>query len=291
MRSVPGIQYHAVRSGKLRRYFSWQNFIDPFRVIVGMFQSARLMGKIRPDVVFSKGGFVAVPVVFGAWLHRIPVLCHESDLTPGLANKLCRPFARRFATTFPVEARSRAETTVISPAGASKSPSTDTPPAVVVDDFGYCITEMFMRWQDEPRYQKNKYQIYTDIAQKVYNAFVDAMTDGNVDRIVYWIMHEDQTVDDGVVPMTVGKLLNEKVNLLGMCTVTLRSMYDGENGYVYEVSAGNGKTPPGLFDGSPIEKFGDHKVGNDLKEVDAAIRRKYRKPANDGKKTNGKETK
>ncbi len=105
MRAVEGVVYHAVRSGKLRRYFSWQNFTDPFRVIAGAFQSARLMGKIRPDVVFSKGGFVAVPVVFGAWIHRIPVLCHESDLTPGLANKLCRPFARRFATTFPECAR------------------------------------------------------------------------------------------------------------------------------------------------------------------------------------------
>ena len=101
MRAVPGVTYHAVKSGKLRRYHSWQNFTDPFRVLAGAFQSARLMGKIRPDVVFSKGGFVAVPVVFGAWLHRIPVLCHESDLTPGLANKLCRPFAKRFATTFP----------------------------------------------------------------------------------------------------------------------------------------------------------------------------------------------
>ncbi len=101
MKAVDGVIYHAVKSGKLRRYHSWQNFTDPFRVIAGAFQSARLMGKIRPDVVFSKGGFVAVPVVFGAWLHRIPVLCHESDLTPGLANKLCRPFARRFATTFP----------------------------------------------------------------------------------------------------------------------------------------------------------------------------------------------
>ncbi|MER2182067.1 MAG: undecaprenyldiphospho-muramoylpentapeptide beta-N-acetylglucosaminyltransferase [Clostridia bacterium] len=101
MRSVSGITYHAVKSGKLRRYFSWQNFTDPFRVVAGAFQSARLMGKIKPDVVFSKGGFVAVPVVFGAWLHRIPVLCHESDLTPGLANKLCKPFAKRFATTFP----------------------------------------------------------------------------------------------------------------------------------------------------------------------------------------------
>ena len=101
MRSVPGVTYHAVKSGKLRRYFSWQNFTDPFRVIAGAFQSARLMGKLRPDVVFSKGGFVAVPVVFGAWLHHVPVLCHESDLTPGLANRLCRPFAKRFATTFP----------------------------------------------------------------------------------------------------------------------------------------------------------------------------------------------
>lgn len=101
MKSVPGVIYHAVKSGKLRRYFSWQNFTDPFRVIAGAFQSARLMGTIRPDVVFSKGGFVAVPVVFGAWLHRVPVLCHESDLTPGLANKLCRPFAKKFATTFP----------------------------------------------------------------------------------------------------------------------------------------------------------------------------------------------
>ena len=101
MRAEPGVIYHAVQSGKLRRCFSWQNFTDPFRVIAGAFQSAHLMGRLKPDVVFSKGGFVAVPVVFGAWLHRIPVLCHESDLTPGLANKLCKPFARRFATTFP----------------------------------------------------------------------------------------------------------------------------------------------------------------------------------------------
>ena len=101
IQSIPGITYHAVKTGKLRRYFSWQNFIDPFRVLAGAFQSAHLMGKLKPDVVFSKGGFVAVPVVFGAWVHRIPVLCHESDLTPGLANKLCKPFATRMVTTFP----------------------------------------------------------------------------------------------------------------------------------------------------------------------------------------------
>ena len=101
IRAIPGITYHAVKTGKLRRYFSWQNLTDPFRVAAGAFQSAHLMGKIKPDIVFSKGGFVAVPVVFGAWLHRVPVLCHESDLTPGLANKLCKPFAKKIVTTFP----------------------------------------------------------------------------------------------------------------------------------------------------------------------------------------------
>ena len=101
IRSIRGVTYHAVKTGKLRRYFSWQNFTDPFRVIAGAFQSAHLMGRLKPDVVFSKGGFVAVPVVVGAWLHRVPVLCHESDLTPGLANKLCKPFATRMVTTFP----------------------------------------------------------------------------------------------------------------------------------------------------------------------------------------------
>ncbi len=101
LRNMPGITYHGVQTGKLRRYFDWRNFSDPFRVIAGAVQSAHLIGKIKPDVCFSKGGFVAVPVVFGAWLHGVPVVCHESDLTPGLANKLCRPFVKRIATTFP----------------------------------------------------------------------------------------------------------------------------------------------------------------------------------------------
>ena len=101
MMNLPGVTYHSVKSGKLRRYHDWKNFTDPFRVIAGAFQSARLMGKLKPDVCFSKGGFVSVPVVVGAWLHRVPTLCHESDLTPGLANKICSKFARRIATTFP----------------------------------------------------------------------------------------------------------------------------------------------------------------------------------------------
>ena len=99
--ALPDVTYHAVKSGKLRRYHDWKNFTDPFRVIAGAFQSAHLMRKLKPDVLFSKGGFVSVPVVVGAWLNRVPTLCHESDLTPGLANKICAKFAKKIATTFP----------------------------------------------------------------------------------------------------------------------------------------------------------------------------------------------
>ena len=101
MNRIEGITYHAVKSGKLRRYFDWKNFTDPFRVLAGAFESVRIIRKLKPDVCFSKGGFVAVPVVWGAWRAGVPVVCHESDLTPGLANKLCSRFAKKIATTFP----------------------------------------------------------------------------------------------------------------------------------------------------------------------------------------------
>lgn len=96
-----GIPFHAVSSGKLRRYFSVQNFLDPFKILLGIIQSFWLFHKVRPDVVFSKGGFVAFPVVVGAWLHRIPVIAHESDLSPGLANRLSFPFVNKICLTFP----------------------------------------------------------------------------------------------------------------------------------------------------------------------------------------------
>lgn len=106
---IPGVTYHAVKSGKLRRYFSLQNFTDPFRVIAGAFQSVALMHQLKPDVLFSKGGFVSVPVVVGAWLCRVPAVCHESDLTPGLANRICAKFATKVATTFPECAKALGE--------------------------------------------------------------------------------------------------------------------------------------------------------------------------------------
>lgn len=98
---MQGVTYHAVSSGKLRRYFDLKNFTDPFRVIAGAFQSVGIISKLKPSVVFSKGGFVSVPVVVGAALCGVPVVMHESDITPGLANKLCKPFAKVVCTTFP----------------------------------------------------------------------------------------------------------------------------------------------------------------------------------------------
>jgi UDP-N-acetylglucosamine--N-acetylmuramyl-(pentapeptide) pyrophosphoryl-undecaprenol N-acetylglucosamine transferase len=95
-----GIPFHAVNSGKLRRYFSLKNILDPFKILVGIAQSFWLFHKLKPDVVFSKGGFVAFPVVVGAWLNRIPVVAHESDMTPGLANRLCFPFVNKICLTF-----------------------------------------------------------------------------------------------------------------------------------------------------------------------------------------------
>ena len=98
---VQGVHYYSVSVGKLRRYFDIKNFSDPFRVIKGIAQAKRIIRKIKPDVVFSKGGFVSVPVVYGARMNKVPVVTHESDLTPGLANKLCLPFASAQCCTFP----------------------------------------------------------------------------------------------------------------------------------------------------------------------------------------------
>ena len=98
---ITGVTYHAVSSGKLRRYFDWKNFTDPFRVIAGAFQSFNIIRKLKPSIVFSKGGFVSVPVVIGAALCGVPVVMHESDITPGLANKICKPFSKAICTTFP----------------------------------------------------------------------------------------------------------------------------------------------------------------------------------------------
>ena len=96
-----GIPYDGISSGKLRRYFDWKNFSDPFRVLKGYGEALHLMKKYKPDVVFSKGGFVSVPVVLAAKHYKVPTIIHESDMTPGLANKICIPSARKVCCNFP----------------------------------------------------------------------------------------------------------------------------------------------------------------------------------------------
>ena len=96
-----GIPYYSISTGKLRRYLSKENIKDMFRVVKGIAEAKKLIKKLKPDLVFSKGGFVAVPVVLGAKSNKVPVIIHESDITPGLANKIAMPSARVVCSTFP----------------------------------------------------------------------------------------------------------------------------------------------------------------------------------------------
>lgn len=95
------IPYTGISTGKFRRYLDPRNFTDPFRVIKGFAEAKKYLKKFQPDVVFSKGGFVSVPVVRAAASLRIPCIIHESDMTPGLANKLCIPVAQKVCCNFP----------------------------------------------------------------------------------------------------------------------------------------------------------------------------------------------
>ncbi len=95
------IPYFGISSGKLRRYFDPKNFTDPFKVAKGVVQSIHLIHKLKPDVIFSKGGFVSVPVVLAARICRVPSIIHESDITPGLANKIAFRGATKICCSFP----------------------------------------------------------------------------------------------------------------------------------------------------------------------------------------------
>ncbi|NLM26869.1 MAG: undecaprenyldiphospho-muramoylpentapeptide beta-N-acetylglucosaminyltransferase [Clostridiaceae bacterium] len=96
-----GLPYHGISAGKFRRYADVKNITDLFRIAGGFFQSLSILKKVKPDIVFSKGGFVSCPVVWASWVLRIPAVIHESDITPGLTNKLTMPFARKVCYTFP----------------------------------------------------------------------------------------------------------------------------------------------------------------------------------------------
>ncbi len=99
------IPYHGISTGKLRRYFSMKNFTDPFRVLKGFGEADRIIRQLKPSIVFSKGGFVSVPVVWAAKKNKVPVIIHESDMTPGLANKLSFSSAVKICCNFPETAQ------------------------------------------------------------------------------------------------------------------------------------------------------------------------------------------
>lgn len=98
---ISGVRYYAIETGKLRRYLSIENLKDMFKVPVGIWQATKIISEEKPDIIFSKGGFVSLPVVLGGFLNFRKIFMHESDVTPGLANKISFPFVHKFFTTFP----------------------------------------------------------------------------------------------------------------------------------------------------------------------------------------------
>ncbi len=96
-----GLPYHGLSAGKLRRYLSLENLTDIARIVKGFVDAFRVVRRVQPALVFSKGGFVSCPVVWAAWLNRIPAVVHESDFSPGLANKISVPFSKRVCYAFP----------------------------------------------------------------------------------------------------------------------------------------------------------------------------------------------
>lgn len=139
-------------------------------------------------------------------------------------------------------------------------------PIAVVDDFGYCITDIYMRYSYGEERMKDQYEVYKIIGARVYNFMNNLNTDGRDDRIVYIVMHDDIDSSGHMVPATVGKMLNEKINLLGMFSLVLTSGTDGER-YWFNTHRAPAKTPPGMFDEDEIE--------NDMEKVDRSIRYYY----------------
>ncbi len=122
VKKFPAVEYKTVLTGKLRRYFSLKNIADMIKIPLGCLQASALVHKINPDIIFSKGGFVSFPVVVGGFINRKKIFMHESDITPGLANKLSLPFVSTFFTTFPETVNSVKQKAKVRCAGPVMSP-------------------------------------------------------------------------------------------------------------------------------------------------------------------------
>lgn len=139
--------------------------------------------------------------------------------------------------------------------------------AVVVDDAGYLITEMFMRWTVGDEKMSDQYGVYKEIASRMWQLFQRVIEDGDTDRIIYFIFHEETDNYGKVDLLTVGKLLNEKIKICGLVTMTMQSAKEGDR-YVFHTNNGNpAKSPMGLFEEETID--------NDLKMVDSRVREAY----------------
>lgn len=134
--------------------------------------------------------------------------------------------------------------------------------AMMVDDFGYLITDLFMRYSHGPEKLRDQYEVYKIIGAEAYNFITEMMEDGRRDRIVYISMHIEKNQMGEIEPATVGKMLNEKVKLLGMVTIALLAVSDGDK-HKFITNGQPFKSPPDMF---PLE------IDNDLKMVDTAIR-------------------
>lgn len=134
--------------------------------------------------------------------------------------------------------------------------------ALIIDDFGYLITDTYMRFSHGPERKRDQFEVYKDIGADTYNLITGLMDDGRDDRIVYMTMHVERDQQGRIEPATVGKLLNEKVKLLGMFTIVLMAESDAE-GYRFVTNGQPLKSPPGMF---------EQTIPNDLKAVDSTIR-------------------
>lgn len=108
-----GLLFQSINAGKLRRYWSWKNFWDVFKIFGAVFVSIKILLKFKPDIVLSAGSFVAVPIIWVAWILRIPRVIHQQDIKVGLANKLLAPFATKITVTFPEQKELFAKNKVI----------------------------------------------------------------------------------------------------------------------------------------------------------------------------------
>lgn len=134
--------------------------------------------------------------------------------------------------------------------------------AMMVDDFGYLITDIYMRYSHGPEKLRDQYEVYKIIGAKVYNLVNGLMEDGRDDRVVYLTMHVERNAQGEIEPATVGKMLNEKVKLLGMFTIVIMAVCDGDR-YKFVTNGQPLKSPPDMF---------EHEMPNDLKAVDSTIR-------------------